>query len=241
MFLIFTLLWVSRKILSISIKTNLLKPQNHTPNPLLARWFSWVWIKTGQTSYPRTRTTTQEVFLSNISSQGAIRHTVRSHWCIGCAYTAVFGESRGWCATRDVFFFCCPALMERALNVSHPHLFSADSKWHLNGDWEQTKEGRSSRNMGGEASSKCCLSPTVAILELQCSARSPCPASGFAAAYGARKCFFFNSHTDVGIASLTKLPLSAASHGAFSFLQARQPLPQLVFIDSWVNTSKNLN
>lgn len=79
-----------------------------------------------------------------------------------------------------------PVLMQRALNVSQPHLFSVDSKWYLNVGWEQTKVGRSFVQHGWWGKFKALfILPTVAVQELLGGARLLCATAavaGFAAA-----------------------------------------------------------
>lgn len=108
--------------------------------------------------------------------------------------------------------------MQRGLNVSQPHLFTAHSKWYLNVGWGQTKVGRSFVQHGWWGNFKVLFIPPnsgdrriAGWCEIAVCNSS---VAMFSAAYEARNpltpqisppfFFSFSLHTDAHIALLTK-------------------------------------
>lgn len=107
-------------------------------------------------------------------------------------------------------WFYLPPSRCRGLSVSQPHIFTADSKWHLNVGWMQTEVGHSFVQHGWWGNFKVLfIPPTVAMEELLGDVRLLC-ATAVSLCFlsiWSPKCSLSLSlslHTDARIALLTK-------------------------------------
>lgn len=166
------LLCLSRKY-CYGFKINHGKPLNH----MLTHWLSWFSQKGGIAENKMTIFSSSSTNLAPYATHLSVlslRHITHA--------TRQFLEDQGMVP----LILSSPVLMQRALNVSQPPLFSVDSKWYLNVGWEQTKVGRSFVQHGWWGKFKALfIPPTVAMQELLGGARLLCATAavaGFAAA-----------------------------------------------------------